>query len=66
MADEKKINGELSDEELNEAAGGFTLPSSQLGFVECATEGCKNKFRPLNGEKYCQTCRTSGGSKKIF
>ena len=34
MADKKKKAEELSDEELNEAAGGFVITPKQLGFVE--------------------------------
>lgn len=57
MADEKKKTEELSEEELNNAAGGFVITPKQLGFVECAAEGCTNKFKPINGEKLCEECR---------
>ncbi len=57
MADKKKKAEELSDEELNEAAGGFVITPKQLGFVECATKGCTNKFKPINGETLCEECR---------
>ena len=64
MADEKRNNRELSDEELNDVAGGFVLSAKQAGFIECANEGCKKKFRPLNGETLCEDCRK--GASKIF
>ena len=57
MPDEKKKIEDLSDEELNEAAGGFVITPKQLGFVECATEGCTKRFKPINGETLCETCR---------
>lgn len=57
MADEKKKIEELTDEELNEAAGGFIITPKQLGFVECAAKGCTNKFKAKNGETLCETCR---------
>lgn len=57
MTDDKKKIEELSDEELNEAAGGFIITPKQLGFVECATEGCTNRFKPKNGETLCKKCR---------
>ena len=57
MADEKKQLKALTDEELNGAAGGFVITPKQLGFVECAAEGCTNKFKPINGETLCETCR---------
>ena len=57
MADKKKKIEELTDEELNEAAGGFVITPKQLGFVECAAEGCTNKFKPINGERFCEKCR---------
>lgn len=63
MADEKKKTEELTDEEINEAAGGFVIPAEKLGFVKCATEGCTNKFRPKNGETLCETCRKKAGSR---
>ena len=60
MADEKRKIEELTDEELNEAAGGFVITPKQLGFVECAAEGCTNKFKPKNGETLCEACRKKG------
>ena len=57
MADEKKKTEELSEEELNNAAGGFVITPKQLGFVECAAEGCTKRFKPINGETLCETCR---------
>ena len=57
MTDEKKKTEELSEEELNNAAGGFVITPKQLGFVKCAAEGCTNKFKPINGETLCETCR---------
>ena len=63
MADEKKKTEELTDEQANEAAGGFVIPAEKLGFVKCATEGCTNKFRPKNGETLCEECRKKAGSR---
>ena len=64
MADEKKLtNEELTDEQANEAAGGFIITYKQLGFVKCATEGCTNEFKPKNGETLCEACRKKAGSK---
>lgn len=57
MADEKKQLKALTDEELNEAAGGFVITPKQLGFIECANPDCKAKFKPKNGETLCETCR---------
>ncbi len=61
MADEKKKGKELTDEELNNAAGGFVITPKQLGFVKCAAEGCTNRFKPKNGETLCETCRKKAG-----
>ena len=60
MADEKRKIEELTDEELNEAAGGFVITPKQLGFVKCAAEGCTNKFKPKNGETRCEAGRKKG------
>ena len=57
MADEKKKIKELTDEEVNGAAGGFVVTPNQLGFVVCAAKGCTNRFRPKNGETLCDKCR---------
>lgn len=57
MADEKKKIEELTDDELNEAAGGFIITPSQLGFVQCKANGCTNRFKPKNGETLCEACR---------
>jgi hypothetical protein len=64
MADNKIMNAELSDDELNEAAGGFVITQKQIGFIQCAGANCKNKFKPRNGETLCETCRKKarGGS----
>ena len=63
MADEKKKAEELSEEELNNAAGGFVITPKQLGFIECANPDCKAKFKPKNGETLCEACRQKAGSK---
>ena len=64
MADRNKIADKaLSDEELNEAAGGFVIPSKKIAYVKCASEGCDNTFIPVNGEIYCSTCRQTKGNK---
>ena len=63
MSDEKKMGEELTDEEINEAAGGFVLTPGQMGFVQCANEGCTNKFRPKNGETLCESCRKKAVSR---
>ena len=59
MAEEKKNNAieELTDDQANEAAGGFRLDLRDLAFVVCATPGCMNKFRPVTGETLCENCR---------
>ncbi len=57
MADEKKKDEELSEEELNEAAGGFVITPTRPVFVKCAANGCNNKFKPINGETLCEECR---------
>ncbi len=61
MADENKNIEELTDEEVNDLAGGFIVTPKQLGFVTCATEGCKNRFKPKNGETLCESCRQKAG-----
>ncbi len=57
MADENKNIEELTDEEVNDLAGGFIVTPKQLGFVTCAAKGCTNRFRPKNGETLCEECR---------
>ena len=57
MADEDKNIEELTDEEVNDLAGGFIVTPKQLGFVTCAAKGCTNRFRPKNGETLCEECR---------
>ena len=62
MADEKKINGELSDEELNEAAGGVTIPVAS-GAKACATPGCPNTIPANSTEQYCDSCLSKRSKK---
>ena len=63
MTDEKKLikeeikNEELTDEEANEAVGGFAITPEQLGRVKCAAKGCDNWFKPKKGETLCEKCR---------
>ena len=58
MADEKeKI--ELTDDELDNAAGGFVVTPKQLGYIECANPECKKRFKPKNGETLCEDCRNT-------
>ena len=56
MADEKKIkNEEITDEQANDASGGFFVPASVLT-LPCATPGCKGKV-PVNANRiYCDKC----------
>ena len=65
MTNEKEKIEELPEEELNEAVGGFVITPKQLGFVECAADGCTKRFKPINGETLCEECRKKVGSRFI-
>ena len=58
MADEKKIkNEEITDERLNDAAGGIGEIGWTSDSKKCATPGCKNTL-PWNwDDTLCPTCR---------
>ena len=63
MADKKEVGAEeLTDEELNSAAGGadFSFHDKELrtdsDYKKCANPSCMNKIPRRSRSLYCQTC----------